>query len=235
MGNIFNWSIQRRRSQIQCLLSSRIWCSKTIQVNTRERRPHYSFHCLSSLSIQRIWSNYQLFVSLFWRNQTLSTHKILEDVCFSLSFLFCREKLSILDRVAVLKCENTLDQSVAIWLEIGTWNSDFDQVNQQNGKTKFIESTDLGQHRHFGNWTCWNSKTKQKSYKLNTKIRGIFFSMVGRCSHCCNLMSNRVDVSDLSVGARIRYGDNDLATIKYIGEVRHISKFYTILFSLRFG
>lgn len=32
-------------------------------------------------------------------------------------------------------------------------------------------------------------------------------------------MSNRVDVSDLEVGARIRYGDNDLATIKYIGEV----------------
>ncbi|XP_031640761.1 tubulin-specific chaperone E [Contarinia nasturtii] len=43
--------------------------------------------------------------------------------------------------------------------------------------------------------------------------------MVGRCSHCCNLMNNRVDVSDLEVGARIRVGDNDLATIKYIGKV----------------
>lgn len=43
--------------------------------------------------------------------------------------------------------------------------------------------------------------------------------MVGRCSHCCNLMSNRVDISDLEVGARIRVGENDLATIKYIGEV----------------
>lgn len=32
-------------------------------------------------------------------------------------------------------------------------------------------------------------------------------------------MSNRIDVSDLEVGARIRVGDNDLATIKYIGEV----------------
>lgn len=32
-------------------------------------------------------------------------------------------------------------------------------------------------------------------------------------------MNNRVDVSDLGVGTRIRVGDNDLATIKYIGEV----------------
>lgn len=32
-------------------------------------------------------------------------------------------------------------------------------------------------------------------------------------------MNNRIDVSDLEVGARIRVGDNDLATIKYIGEV----------------
>lgn len=47
--------------------------------------------------------------------------------------------------------------------------------------------------------------------------------MVGRCSHCCNLMNNRVDVSDLEVGARIRVGDNDLATIKYIGEVSIIN------------
>lgn len=42
--------------------------------------------------------------------------------------------------------------------------------------------------------------------------------MVGRCSHC-NLMNNRVDVSDLAESARIRVGENDLATIKYIGEV----------------
>lgn len=32
-------------------------------------------------------------------------------------------------------------------------------------------------------------------------------------------MNNRIDISDLEVGARIRVGDNDLATIKYIGEV----------------
>lgn len=44
--------------------------------------------------------------------------------------------------------------------------------------------------------------------------------MVGRCTHCCNLMNNRIDVSDLDVGTRIRVGENDLATIKYIGEVR---------------
>lgn len=57
----------------------------------------------------------------------------------------------------------------------------------------------------------------------NQTIREQSLSMVGRCSHCCNLMNNRVDVSDLEVGARIRVGDNDLATIKYIGEVSIIN------------
>lgn len=46
--------------------------------------------------------------------------------------------------------------------------------------------------------------------------------MVGRCSDCCNIMNNRVDVSDIDVGARIRVGDNDLATVKYIGDVSEI-------------
>lgn len=48
--------------------------------------------------------------------------------------------------------------------------------------------------------------------------------MVGHCSHCCNIMNNRVDVSDLEVGSRIRVGDNDLATVKYIGEVSILSR-----------
>lgn len=42
--------------------------------------------------------------------------------------------------------------------------------------------------------------------------------MVGHCSHC-KIMNHRVDVDDLEINARIRVGDNDLATIKYIGEV----------------
>lgn len=37
-------------------------------------------------------------------------------------------------------------------------------------------------------------------------------------------MNNRVDVSDLAISYRIRVGDNDLATIKYIGEVSFIHK-----------
>lgn len=45
-------------------------------------------------------------------------------------------------------------------------------------------------------------------------------------------MNNRVDVSDLEVGARIRVGDNDLATIKYIGEVNIIE---TKIFSNKFS
>lgn len=42
--------------------------------------------------------------------------------------------------------------------------------------------------------------------------------MVGHCSHC-TIMNHRVDVDDLDIGARIRVGEDDLATIKYIGEV----------------
>lgn len=34
-------------------------------------------------------------------------------------------------------------------------------------------------------------------------------------------MNNRVDVSDLEINSRIRVGDNDLATVKYVGEVSH--------------
>lgn len=45
------------------------------------------------------------------------------------------------------------------------------------------------------------------------------FSMVGH-SDCCYIMNDRVDISDIKVGSRIRVGDNDIATVKYIGEVR---------------
>lgn len=62
-------------------------------------------------------------------------------------------------------------------------------------------------------------------HKTKRQLKGIELSMVGRCSHCCNIMTNRVDVSDLEVGARIHVGDNDLATIKYIGEVNSSNLF----------
>lgn len=42
--------------------------------------------------------------------------------------------------------------------------------------------------------------------------------MVGHCSHC-TIMNHRVNVDDLDIGARIRVGDDDLATIRYIGEI----------------
>lgn len=45
------------------------------------------------------------------------------------------------------------------------------------------------------------------------------FSMVGHCSDCCYIMNDRVDISDIKVGSRIRVGDSDIATVKYIGEV----------------
>lgn len=44
-------------------------------------------------------------------------------------------------------------------------------------------------------------------------------SMVGHCSHCCSIMNTRVDVNDLEVNSRIRVGDSDVGTVKYIGEV----------------
>lgn len=51
--------------------------------------------------------------------------------------------------------------------------------------------------------------------------------MVGHCSHCCSIMNTRVDVNDLEVNSRIRVGDSDVGTVKYIGEViaSHPSQF----------
>lgn len=49
------------------------------------------------------------------------------------------------------------------------------------------------------------------------------FSMVGRCSDCCYIMNDRVDISDIEVGSRIRVGDSDIASVKYIGEVSRAS------------
>lgn len=43
--------------------------------------------------------------------------------------------------------------------------------------------------------------------------------MVGHCSHCCSIMNTRVDVNDLEINARIRVGESDVGTVKYIGEV----------------
>lgn len=54
-------------------------------------------------------------------------------------------------------------------------------------------------------------------------------SMVGRCSHCCSIMNTRVDVNDLEINSRIRVGDSDVSTVKYIGEVISAHKIVLIL------
>lgn len=49
------------------------------------------------------------------------------------------------------------------------------------------------------------------------------YSMVNRCSDCCYIMNDRVDISDIDVGSRIRVGDSDIASVLYIGEVSFFS------------
>lgn len=117
------------------------------------------------------------------------------------------------------------------------WKPNVLNINQ-------IFRTSINQNRHIAiihiPWdreTIFRRRIQSKNRKKNTApttlVFGNILSMVGRCSHCCNIMSNRVDVSDLEVGARIRYGDNDLATIKYIGEVStnyYVFRFFTFFF-----